>query len=77
MGVHVYRYVPMYGCTGVQVYGCTSVWVYRDLGCATAQVDKCLGVHMYSVKVRVHTTSSLQKVITFYDYFSKKIMTFL
>ena len=27
--------------------------------------------------LRVHTTSSLQKVITFYDYFSKKIMTFL
>ena len=27
---------------------------------------------MSHIKVRVHTTSSLQKVIIFYDYFSKK-----
>ena len=26
----------------------------------------------YDIKYRVHTTLSLQKVITFYDYFSKK-----
>ena len=27
--------------------------------------------------IRVHTTLSLQKVITFYDYFRKKNMAFL